>query len=175
MSEIRLPAPVKFFCGIIAANEEFLATARAELVALCGPADLESGVIPFDFTEYYREEMGPSLLRKFVAFAACGDPGGLADLKVKTNAIEVRLAASAGGAPRRPVNLDPGYVTPDKVVLATTKACAHRVYLGQGIHAEVTLNFRKKGCAFFEWTYPDYRTPAYAEFFLRVNAALRAR
>ena len=175
MGEIRMPAPVKFFCGILAVSEEFLARGCAELESLCGPVDLESGVIPFDFTDYYREEMGPSLLRKFVTFAPLGDPGGLADLKVKTNAIEARLGAAAPGGSRRPVNLDPGYMTPDQVVLATTKACAHRIYLGQGIHAEVTLNFRKKRCAFFEWTYPDYRTPAYTEFFLRVRTALRDR
>jgi hypothetical protein len=65
--------------------------------------------------------------------------------------------------------LDPGYVTLAKMVLATTKDFAHRLYLGDGIYAESTLRFRKKQFEPWEWTYPDYRTDEYREFFGRVR------
>jgi hypothetical protein len=136
---------------------------------LFGPADLESDPISFDFTEYYRDEMGEDLLRQFVSFADLIDPGRLASTKIRTNALERELAAEETGRWKRRVNLDPGYLTAANVVLATTKDFAHRVYLGQGIYAEVTLNFRKDGVTHFEWTYPDYRSGAYDAFFLNVR------
>ena len=63
------------------------------------------------------------------------------------------------------MNLDPGYITPAKLVLASTKDHAHRLYLADGIYAEVTLAFRGKQWQPLEWTYPDYRRADFQEFF----------
>ena len=131
------------------------------LTRLYGEIDWESDPIPFDFTDYYEEEMGTGLLRKFVSFATLIDPGKLAEVKIRTNGLEQELAMDTGGQRRRRINLDPGYVDASRLVLATTKNVAHRICLGQGIYAEVTLTFRKKGCAYFDWTYPDYRSDRY--------------
>ena len=65
----------------------------------------------------------------------------------------------------RPLNLDPGYITPAKLVLASTKDHAHRIYLRDGIYAEVTLSFRGRKWQPLEWTYPDYRRDDYQRFF----------
>ena len=65
----------------------------------------------------------------------------------------------------RPLNLDPGYVTDAKLVLASTKNHAHRIYLDSGIYAEVTLYYQGRQWKHWNWTYPDYRRSDYYEFF----------
>jgi hypothetical protein len=173
VGEIRIPEPVKLICGIIAAGESMVAAARDALRDAYGEIDLESGILPFNFTAYYRDEMGAGLLRKFVSFDERVDPGLLPKIKRHTNELERALSGIPEGTTgRRRVNLDPGYVTPSNLVLATTKNYTHRVYLGGGIYGEVTLAFAKIGCRHFEWTYPDYRTEAYGAFFLAVRRRL---
>ncbi|MBI2899246.1 MAG: DUF4416 family protein [Planctomycetes bacterium] len=164
VGEIRVPAPAKLIVGILAGGAS--AIPRAELEARFGPVDLESGEIPFRFTDYYEAEMGRDLVRKFLSFARPIDPSDLPAIKRWTNELE--------GPPPRRVNLDPGYVTTSKLVLATTKDHAHRVYLADGIHAEVTLIWTKGSFVPREWTYPDYRTPEYVSFFNAVRESLRA-
>jgi len=169
MGKRRRVDRAKLFCGVIADCEDVVARVKDELVCLFGPVDLESNLMRFEFTDYYREEMGGELLRKFLSFADLIDPGELADAKTRTNALERELAFESNGRVRRRANLDPGYVTASKLVLATTKDFYHRVYLRDGIYAEVTLNFVKQGCKYFDWTYPDFRSGKYTHFFLEVR------
>ena len=163
MGEIVPALPVKLFCGMLAADPDVMLRAGNALTRLYGDLDWESDLMAFDFTDYYEDEMGTGLQRKFVSFATLIDPGKLAEVKIRTNGLEQELARDAGGRRRRRINLDPGYVDASRLVLATTKNVAHRIYLGQGIYAEVTLTFRKNGCAYFDWTYPDYRSDRYAD------------
>ena len=55
------------------------------------------------------------------------------------------------------MNLDPGYLVLGKFVLATTKDQAHRLYLRDGIFAEVTLHFQAGAYRPWPWTYADFR------------------
>jgi hypothetical protein len=174
VGDIQPAQPVKLICGIIAAGEEFLRRAQGELRAAFGDTDVSSDVTAFDFTDYYEAEMGMGLLRQFVSFRDFGDPGSLAAIKRRTNEIERRLAVPVAGGWRRRVNLDPGYVAPSQLVLASTKNFAHRIYLGEGIYAEVTLLFRKGGPEYLPWTYPDFRSGRYDEFLREVRRRLLA-
>lgn len=173
MSIPKTPKPVRLFCGIIAVSEEAMASLEEDLVGLFGPVSISTEVMPFDCTSYYASEMGSGLLRKFVAFRRMIDPGDLAGVKVLTNRLEHKYAVKRDGSTSsRCVNLDPGYVTPAKVVLATAKNYTHRIYLSQGIFAEVTMTFDKKGCVFLDWTYPDFKRRGYTDFFLRLRGEL---
>lgn len=172
---------------MIAVNEDVLFHAKAALTERFGEVDVESDVFPFDFTDYYCMEMGHSLVRKFVSFAELIDPGILSDIKTRTNELERAFAdnpdcsarvpsgESDGKSQRRRVNLDPGYLSLDKLVLATTKNFAHRIYLGRGIYGEVTLNFREGGCVYFDWTYPDFKSSKYTHFLLEARRLLKAQ
>jgi len=173
MGSIRPVLPVKMICGVISADEALFAGVRTELEKVFGVVDLESETYPFSFTDYYREEMGDGLSRKFYAFRDLADPSCLADMKLRTNGLE--SVFSGGVAGKRPVNIDPGYVTDYGLVLATTKNFAHRIYLSKGIYGEVTLNFRKGGCVFFEWTYPDYKSGLYTPFLLQARSRYMAQ
>ena len=174
---IRLPSPVKLICGMIAADTGLFAEAETALTERFGVVDLRSDVLPFDFTTYYHKEMGSPLFRQFIAFERLIDSATLPDVKRWTNELEVgnglsrvEFADLRDGQIHRRINLDPGYVTAAKLVLATTKDHAHRLYLRDGIFAEVTLTFRGKSFQPMEWTYPDYRTAEYIAFFNAVRA-----
>lgn len=171
MGEIKKVEPVKLISGIIAISEGAISKAVQELRTEFGEIDIESELIPFTFTDYYEEEMGKNLLRKFVSFSTFIDPAALPDIKIQTNSLEKKIADELASASQRPVNLDPGYVSSSKLVLATTKNFSHRIYLRDGIYAEVTLSFKGGKFAHFDWTYPDYRTERYKNFFEKVRAA----
>jgi len=165
MGESKGHPPVKLIVGMFTAQPELFDVAEARLSAEFGPTDYESEVLPFDTTTYYAAEFGENLHRKFVSFAELIEPGELAGIKLFTNALEMELAA--GG--KRRINLDPGYLSLVKLVLATTKDWQHRIYLGRGIFAEVTLRFQKGSFRPWEWTYPDYRSQEYISIFNHIR------
>ena len=140
-----------------------------------GQTELASDLFPFEVTHYYDEEMWTPIQRQFLAFARLIDPGELAAIKCFTNEVEVLRARERNYRPRRPVNLDPGYLDAARLVLATTKDRAHRIYLGQGIYAEVTLIYSQGAWQPLPWTYPDYRAPTYHPFLTRVRGSYIAK
>ena len=173
MGTIHDHQPVKLFVGMLAGEPMWFETAERALVERFGPVDLAGDVWSFTQTDYYASEMGEGLLRKFLAFEQLIAPEAIVEAKHVSNAIEADLARHITDGPARPVNLDPGYVDLAKVVLATTKDFAHRIALGRGIYAEVTLNYRHGEYAPNRWTYPDYQTPEYTRFFLALRERLR--
>ena len=151
--------PVKLFVGMFTAEKRLFDAARRELAGAYGAVDHVSAVWPFDFTTYYAGEFGDNLLRQFFAFFELIEPSELPEVKLHTNRLE-RQFASQG---KRRINLDPGYIDHSKLVLATTKNHQHRMYLSQGIYAEVTLRFTRKSFRPWEWTFRDYRTGEYID------------
>lgn len=169
MADPKPFAPVKLVCGIISSGPDAAARAERGLEALYGTIDLRSPVLAFDATDYYEAEMGPGLERRFLSFADLVRPEALADIKLRTNALEDEIRGLTGSA-RRVVNLDPGYVTAAALIMATTKNFAHRVPLRGGIYAHLEFLFAKTGIRVLDWTYPDLRGREYGEFFRKVRA-----
>ncbi len=165
MGRVTRPQPVKVFAGMLTADPAALVALRGPLEERLGPVDLESPVLDFGYTDYYEPEMGPGLKRQFWGFAPLDDPEVLVDLKLYTNRLEE--ACSIAG--KRTVNIDPGYLATARLVLASTKDFAHRLYLGKGIYGEVTLLYRRRGFEPLPWTYPDYRGEEYQQFFLELR------
>jgi hypothetical protein len=155
---------VRLFVGALAAPGVPWEAVRAELEGAFGAVDSSAGPWPHTFTDYYADEMGRDLSRAFFGFADAVDPGRLPEFKERSDGLERELAAGFPVGPGRPVNLDPGYVHPGKVVLATRKDYAHRVYLARQVYAEVTLIWRNGGWLDQPWTYPDYRSDGYKAF-----------
>ncbi|KPJ74937.1 MAG: hypothetical protein AMK72_08840 [Planctomycetes bacterium SM23_25] len=172
MGQTRQAEPVKLFVGMLSAYPSAFADAESSLADVLGSVDLRSDLFAHEFTEYYRDEMGQPLVRYFVAFDRLIAPGALAGVKRLAGEVEARMAAAGEWPVARPMNLDPGYIAPSKLVLASTKDYSHRIYLDDGVYGEVTLLFQQGAWRQFEWTYPDYRTPAYHEFFARVRSRL---
>lgn len=164
---------VKLICSVITGRSDLFDMFRKALAGEFGLIDIESDVFPFDHTDYYEKQIGPDLARKIYSFEELIDPGTIADVKLNTIQMEKHLTKAADSDVERVVNLDPGYVGMLKMVLATTKDRGHRIYLRDGIYAEVTLQYVSGGFQGLPSTYPDYRLPEYREFFNAVRSQLR--
>lgn len=175
MGKIRQPVPVKLVVPMFSAQEEPFALAQEALIGRFGPPDYVAGGIAFAHTRYYEQEFGSDLERRFLSFERLVDPGELADIKLFTNELELRLGQRAGEHIERRINLDPGYLTLGKFVLATTKNHAHRIYLQKGIYAEVTLDYHSKDFLPWPWTYPDYRTEEYLKVLREIRRLYAAQ
>ncbi len=158
LAKTRYIEPVIRFCAIIASEEAVRQWAWRRIESAWGAAIEVSPVLPFVAGGHYDDEMGRNLSKVIVGFGPPIDPAGLADWKGQTNAWEVEAMDRFPGGPIRPLNLDPGYVTQAKLVLATAKDRDHRIYLHSGIFAEITLTYTAKQWVGHRWTYPDYRT-----------------
>lgn len=168
MGTVQKPQPAKLVLAMLAAEPALLTTACAKLGEHFSRVDYCSALIPFSHTHYYEAEFGPGLLRCFAAFERLIDPGALADIKTLTDALELEFAVQG----RRRINLDPGYMTLAKYVLASTKNASHRIYLKQGIYAEVTCNYRERKWQPNPWTYRDYCSEAYLQVLGEVRKIL---
>jgi hypothetical protein len=171
MGTEKEPAPVKLIASLLTGEPALLSRAKEALAQAFGPIDFESDLLPFDHTDYYAPEFGPDLQRQIVTFERLVDPGDLPAIKLRTNELEWSLAQ---GEQRR-VNVDPGYVSLGKMVLASTKNHAHRLYLGQGIYGEGTLVYQRGRFRPWPWTYPDYGSDAYCAMFDGIRERYKAQ
>jgi hypothetical protein len=176
MGEIRPHPPVLLILAAFSRYDAALDWALQRAAEAWGPIALTSDTFIFDQTGYYTQTMGPELKKKLVAFEGLIDPAALVECKHRTNGWEEAYRTGRAWPESRPLNLDPGYLTDAKLVLATTKDRNHRLYLDRGIYAEVTLHYqRDSGWQGREWTYPDYRSDAYREFLTRCRTYYRKR
>ncbi|MBU2102597.1 MAG: DUF4416 family protein [Candidatus Omnitrophota bacterium] len=167
----HFPLPVKFFASLIYTSEDLYQKAKKELIKIGGALDYESERFEFTFTEYYCHEMGKPLFRRFIVFRRLRNPEYLVVLKIASMRIERTYARQK----RRSVNIDPGYLNEAKLVLATTKDFYHRLYLGKGIYAEVTLCYQDKAFCSFPTTYPDYKSQSHLALFHTIRELYRAQ
>jgi hypothetical protein len=172
MGSITAPSPCLLLLAASSRYAPALQWAGEQLQNHFGRLALASDSFDFTETDYYTPTMGAGLKKQFFACERLIDPAALAAIKRQTNDWEAEYAARAHQPEPRPLNLDPGYITPAKLVLASTKDHAHRIYLQQGIYAEVTLSFRAGRWQPHEWTYPDFRRDDYQTFFSACRARL---
>jgi hypothetical protein len=166
MGTAESPLKVKLFMAVLANPEADSAAATGRLVREFGEIECGFGPVPFSYSDYYRDEMGENLVKSYMVFKDVVDRERLAMMKQFTNALEHDFSALG----RRSINIDPGYIARDKLVLASTKDFFHRIYIGEGIYAETTLHFRKGIFRHFSWTYPDYMDEKFLEFLTKARA-----
>ena len=159
---------VKLIVGLIG-KENLFHKAKTSLSRKFGEIDFQSKVLDFIYTDYYNREMGSGLKRQFLSFKRLISPEKMPDIKIYTNSLEQKSFCIKG---KRSVNIDPGYLNLSKLVLATTKDHQHRLYLGKGIYAEVTLRYKNKTFCPWEWTYPDYYSEEYITIFNHLRKQL---
>ncbi len=169
MADINLPKPVKLFVGILSCNKELLADVENILVKRFGELDMKSEIFPFNFTDYYTKDMGASISRQFICFRKLINPEELSAIKIWTNELEDKFKHNNRFNVIRPINLDPGYLTHCNLILASTKEYYHRIHLQSGIYAEVTLFYQHEVFKNLPWTYPDFQTEEYKNFFLEIR------
>ncbi len=175
MAQPTAPSGALLLLAAFSRHRAALDWARDRATATWGPVAMESDAFRFDQTDYYEPTMGKDLRKIFFAFDRPFDQGDLSEIKLLTNRWEEEYAASADHGEPRPLNLDPGYITLGKLVLASTKDYAHRIYLSRGIYAEITLYWRHAAWQSHEWTFADYRREDYQRFFSQCRELLHQR
>ena len=161
MSTPRESDRVKLFSSLFSAEKDLIDRAVDELIELFGLPEVISPWLMFERTRYYEKEMGWPLYRRFVTFKELISPEELVDKKLSTNKIEAKYSV----ADKRRINIDPGYICLERLVLATGKNYTHRIYLSRGIYADLTLVFNKGTFKPLEWSYPDYSDNESIDFF----------
>ena len=165
MSMPHAPRPAKLVIGVLLRDRGLFPDIAAELEAAFGAFDVVGPWMAFGYTSYYEKEMGAPLWRRMSAFRTLIEQDRLADVKLAANAME--QARSAGG--RRAVNIDPGYLLLERLVLATGKNFSHRIYIGRGIYADLALVYRRGAYRALPWTYPDYAGEPLRRFLVAVR------
>lgn len=165
------PDSVKLFVGILYSDTDRLELAIQLLIEKFGNTDYKSPEFEFDITDYYKEDMGWPILRKFVSFSNLINPKDIARVKIETNTIEDQLTMNS----KRKVNLDPGYMDYNKVILASAKYNSQKIYIDLGIYADPTLWYEKGNYLPYPYSFPDFKTDAYNKVFLHIRALYKGQ
>ncbi|HZK40398.1 MAG TPA: DUF4416 family protein [Atribacterota bacterium] len=165
---MSLPKPAKLIISMFTSDKCLFDLYKEVLIKKFGEVDTESNDQHFNFTDYYEEEFGKNLMQKLFSFSTLIRQDELAEIKIITNGIENNFKneniKNNITHPKRKINLDPGYITLDKYILASTKDGPSRIYLNQGIYAEITLRFINKSFVACKYTYPNYKTNEYINY-----------
>ncbi len=172
MAEIKQPQKAFAFIGLIYVPCAKVDAVLEKLSSVVGNVALRSDTLQFTHTTYYNQEMGDELVRQWCVFNRLIDPDLLIDLKHHTNRLEKTTLNEHGG---RNINIDPGLLSMNNVVLVSTKNYAHRIHYGRGIYAEVTLLYQGRTFKPLDWTYPDYREQTAIDFFCSAREILKQK
>lgn len=175
MGDAREYRPVLRVMAVSSRHDNAFSWATEKATEHWGPIELQSECFDFSETGYYTKTMGEGLRKQLLAFADLIPQDEVVDSKLQSNDWENEFRESDSWDEERPINLDPGYITEAKLVLATTKDRDHRIYLRKGILAEVTLFYQGNQWQSSRWTYPDYKRADFHEFFDRCRDYLRQR
>jgi hypothetical protein len=169
MSVPQEPPQAKLISGLLFAELEVRDRALEVLCEHFGPPDFLSETQLFVYTAYYDREMGTNIQRQVCSFLHLVPMESLPDIKLFTNRLEVQLSRNG----KRQINIDPGFLSEERVILATGKNYTHRIYLRNGIYADLTLLYQKGAYQKLPWTYPDYQEPTLLHFFCVLREKLR--
>ena len=169
MSTKRHQEEALLFVGALFSSHEIFDRNLPELENHFGPILLQSPVMSWDHSQYYRDELGIPISRRFIFFERPIDASLLPEIKLLTDDIEYGNLKEG----KRQINLDPGYLTEAKVILASTKNYSHRIYLGRGIYAEQEYIFSKGSYQPLSHTYTDYRNSEYLKVFSQARQRFR--
>ena len=157
----------KLIIGFIYNSDEVYKQALKIMVEKFGPYDFETEEFSFteEFSSYYDEELGGAAKRKILSFERLVNPEDQADIKTFTNSVEADFSIDGN----RKVNLDPGFLSHGRLLLATTKKTGFRIPLKDGIYTELTLFYARGEWQKLPWTYRDYQSKRVQSFLTDVR------
>ena len=153
----------KLIIAVMYSDKNIYEKVKSILIEKYGEISKESNEYDFDkFTHYYEKEMGSGLVKRFLIFSYNLEKNDL--IKVKKETTEIENEFSKDG--NRTINLDPGYVNKEELVLASfKKGTNYKEDLGEGVYAHKVLEF-KDGVKIFWHTFPDYKVRENQDFFI---------
>ncbi|HEK25823.1 MAG: DUF4416 family protein [Hydrogenobaculum sp.] len=111
--------------------------------------------------KYYSKEMEKPLFKVYLYAKNLFEDTDILSLKLKTIEIEKLLSINS----KRTVNIDPGYINKQHLVLASSKERGARIHIGKNIFLEMEYIYIFKDFKTFYWTYQDYRYNDVKAFF----------
>ncbi|MDZ7761952.1 MAG: DUF4416 family protein [Desulfovermiculus sp.] len=173
MSQPQVPPPAQLVVSVLSSRLlQIWPEVERALQAKWGQLDFVSEPFPFTQTHYYDQELGTPIMRRLISFQQLMEQDRLPDIKLATNALEDTWRDDAGC---RQVNLDPGLLCLERLILGTGKNFTHRVYLGQGIFADLTLVYQKGGWQSLPWTFPDYAGEHIQDLLTRMRVSYKKK
>jgi len=165
--------PVKLIAAILYNDESAFEEAIQKLEARFSTVDYRGEIFPFTQSDYYENEMGPDLKRILISFATPVAPESLVEAKIVADQIEKEALSQE----KRSVNIDTGYIDLFKVVLASFKGRNNKIYISDGIWADMVLYFKQGDFHPFDWSFPDFKSgifnPALKEIREKLKLQLR--
>ncbi len=157
----------KLIIGFIYNTDENYEKALKIMTDKFGPIDFMTEEFSFtnEFSSYYDEELGGEARRRILSFERLVDPVLQADIKTFTNSVEADFSIDGN----RKINLDPGFLSHGRLLLATTKKTGFRIPLKDGIYTELTLFYARGNWQKLPWTYRDYQSERVQTFLTKVR------
>ncbi|MHB8881708.1 MAG: DUF4416 family protein [Thermodesulfovibrionales bacterium] len=165
----RRPEDALLFTGVLFSSPELFDQACIVMQQTFGNILLQSPVFQWEHSSYYADELGSPLFRSFLFFQNMVDTAAFAAYKHEACSIESAFEVQG----KRRLNIDPGYMTSAKVVLASRKNYSHRICIGKGIYAELELYFQDGRFNPLPYTYTDYREARSCEVFQQARLLLK--
>lgn len=159
------PEKVQYFIAVLWRELSALEKLKQVLPHYFGSLDFVGNPYPFDLSDYYLPEMGDQLQRSMISFLNLENPDFLVQSKLQSNEIENQFSKNN----QRSVNIDIGYLDHNKVVLASCKNAGQKIYLSQGIYADLILRYKARKYHPFEWSFLDFKEDRYQEDLLEIR------
>ena len=179
MGTIHGHPPVKLLVALLTSDLQIMEEVERRLCATYGAVDERTEIFLFNFPGRFQREMGENLKKRIICFERLLPVEQLPEVKKLTNDLEWEYQEHLQERSRRRINLDPGYLTLSKVLLASTRNYSHHVYLKDGVYGELLLRYHLGALRNLPWTYADYRSHLAHSFFTQVreryHAQLKAR
>jgi len=163
------PEKALLFLALLFASKDIIESSLLVFGERFGDILFESPESAWSHSHYYDRELGTPVFRRFIFFSSLFDASTLPEIKLDTNTLEDAFSHNG----KRRINIDPGYITSSKVVLASAKDYSHRLYLGRGIYGEVALYFQGNRFNPMPYTYQDYREPKGLDMFEKARKELK--
>ncbi len=163
------PPPGRLILSTVSSSVDALAEALEKLERRFGRVQFETDAIPCSDAERFREEMGDRPQRRFFSFERMVARCSLIDVKAACDKIEPQFADEVDGFMFRTVNLNPGIMSEENLIMAGHRELNHCVYIGQGTYAEIALIYTRGQFVRLPWTNPDFYSDQAIDLFNRVR------
>jgi len=173
MARLQKPPGGRLIISIIYSYMDGLSDALKMLERHFGRVQYETTEIPFT-SDQYSEEMGHNLQRRFFSFERLVERDDLVKAKSICSKLEKQFGDHIDDFTFRTVNLDPGILTSDNLVMSSCREFNHRIYLYDGVFAELTLVYARNRFVRLPWTLPDFYHDEAIAFFDRVRETFEA-
>jgi len=156
MAKFVDPPKGRLIVSILYASVDAVAEALGMLERRFGRVEHETAGRRANCREQYYEEMGRPLHIRFFSFERPVGRETLPEIKALCRKIESKYSDRVNDFMFRTVNIDPGILTTENLVMAAGHDRRHRIYLRDGVYAETALIHSKGQFTRLPWTAEDY-------------------